>query len=164
MAQVPNGPGSQIARVPNGPGSQMVPNGGAQMALGPVPNGRARSQMVPKWRPRKRGVAWEWFPKLRLGDSPRPKWIVVYPGGLRACQFPPNPHQKMVLRGFPQFGKIGEGHLALPVYSLLALCGPIVLSNSRYTRAGWPILVVPVARQFNDHSLAQAIQSAVLQA
>ena len=49
------------------------------------------------------GFAWKWSPVLRLGDSPRPKWIVWYPGGIWAGWFPPKPHQKMVLQGFPQF-------------------------------------------------------------
>ena len=62
--------------------------------------------LVPKWGLEKHGFAWKWFRNWRLWDSPRPKWIVWYLGGICVRWFPPKPQQKTVSWGFPPFGGI----------------------------------------------------------
>ena len=78
----------------------MVPRG--------LPRGCGGGRALASWGSGKHGFAWEWFSNLRLGDSPRPKWIVWYPGGLWESQFAPKPFKKAFSRLFPVFGKFGE--------------------------------------------------------
>ena len=77
-----------------------------------------------KKRPGKYDFALEMVPDFRMWGFPRPKWIVWYPGGLWASQFPPKPSQKMRLQAFSQFLGIGgdppSGVSGLPIRPLRA--------------------------------------------
>ena len=68
-----------------------------------------------------------WVPHEVLWGSVRGDRIVWCPGGLWARPFPPKPNQKIILQGFPDFGKSSGGPLALHGASLLPLCGPMGL-------------------------------------
>ena len=104
------------------------PRFGPQLGRGPF-SAQNRAQ-------NKNGFVEEMVPHEVLGGSVRGEWIAWYPGGLWVRPFPPKPSQKIISSAFPDFG-IGSGAaLALHGGSLLSLCGPIGLYNSRWTRLG----------------------------
>ena len=62
-----------------------------------------------KWGPEKDGFAQEMVPQGVSRGSVQGEWIVWYPGGLWAGQFPPKPYQKKIIRhtGPPGPGPLG---------------------------------------------------------
>ena len=104
-------------------GVARVPGSSHIWSLGGCRGGRA----LASWGSRKHGFVEEWFRNLRLWDSPRPKWIVWYPGSIWAGWLPrQNPPIKWFHQDFPNLGKLGVGPLAVPDFGIISLvfyCG-----------------------------------------
>ena len=78
----------------------LVPCPGPMVPKSMVPGPKwARSKWSPNGVSKKRCFALEWFPKLRLEGFLRPNWIVWYPRGIWACQFPTQLFQKTGSKG-----------------------------------------------------------------